>query len=300
MMIIVCTVLVVVLLCILFRHLHFIWQIKDINRQIEFINTHQTNMIVSGEYGNGCINDLINNINYLSKQCSKFKAECLANEDKIKETVTNISHDIRTPLTSLSGYFQLMCQCGTMTEQKEYSKIIMKQISTLEKMLEELFTYAKLSNKSYQTPLDRCCVNQILRDTIFGFYNDFKKANITPDCSIPEVPIYAFVNDVALRRVFQNILKNVIEHGEKAVGISMQQKNREIEVVFYNHISSDTKIDVERIFERFYKSDLARTSKSTGLGLSIAKELLTRMNGEISASIEDSIFKIIVRLEIVK
>ncbi len=295
----VCVVLAVILLCVLFRHLYLIWQIKNINGQIEFINTHQTNMIVSGEYGNGCINDLINNINQLSKQCSMLKAECLANEDNIKETVTNISHDIRTPLTSLSGYFQLLCQCDTLAEQKKYFNIIKQQISTLEEMLEELFTYAKLRNKSYEMSLTECCINQILRDTVFGFYNDFRKANITPACSIPEVPVYAFVNDVALRRVFQNILKNVIEHGEKAVGISMQQKDEKIEIAFYNNILSTTKIDVDKIFERFYKNDAARTSSSTGLGLSISKELLNRMNGEIFAIVDNNIFKIVVKLGIV-
>lgn len=294
----VCVTLAVVLLCILFRHLYMVWQIKSINRQIEFINTHQTNMIVSGEYSNGCMNDLINNINHLSNQCSMFKAECLANEDNIKKTVTNISHDIRTPLTSLSGYFQLLCQCDTLAEQKEYFPIINQQISALEEMLEELFTYAKLFHKSYEISLTKCCINQILRDTVFGFYNDLKKANITPDCSIPEVPIYAVVNDVALRRVFQNILKNVIEHGEKEVGISMLQKDEKIEITFYNDILSTTKIDADKIFEHFYKSDEARTSSSTGLGLSIAKELLNRMDGEIFAIVDNNIFKIIVKLQV--
>lgn len=185
-----------------------------------------------------------------------------------------------------------------LAEQKEYFKIIKQQIFTLEEMLEELFTYAKLLNKSYEISLTECCVNQILRDTVFGFYNDLKKANITPACSIPEAPIYAFVNDVALRRVFQNILKNVIEHGEKAVGISMEQKDKKIEITFFNNILSATKIDTDKIFERFYKNDGARTSSSTGLGLSISKELLNRMNGDIFAVVDNNIFKIVVKLEI--
>ncbi len=290
--------LAIILLCISFRHLHLVLQIKSINRQIEFINTHRTNMIVAGEYGNGCLNDLINNINDLSKQCSILKAKCLANEDHIKETVTNMSHDIRTPLTSLSGYFQLLCQCDTLAEQKEYVKIIKQQISALEDMLEELFTYAKLLNESYEMPLTECCINQILRDTVFGFYNDFKKADIIPACSIPEAPIYALVNDAALRRVFRNILKNVIEHGEKAVGISMTQEDEKIQIIFYNNILPATKIDTDKIFERFYKSDAARTSSSTGLGLSISKELLNRMNGEIAAVVDNNTFTITIELNI--
>ena len=149
-MVFVCIVLVVILVFVLVRHLHFVWQIKSINEQIEFINTHETNKIVTGEYRNGSITDLINNINALSRQCSILKTQCLTNESNMKETITNISHDIRTPLTSLSGYFQLMCQCNSSAEREKYSKIISQQISILQEMLEELFTYAKLSSQSYE------------------------------------------------------------------------------------------------------------------------------------------------------
>lgn len=123
-MVFVCIVLAVILVFVLVRHLHFVWQIKSINEQIEFINTHETNKIVTGEYRNGSITDLINNINALSRQCSILKTQCLTNESNMKETITNISHDIRTPLTSLSGYFQLMCQCNSSAEREKYSKLL--------------------------------------------------------------------------------------------------------------------------------------------------------------------------------
>ena len=171
-MVVVCIVLAVILVFVLVRHLHFVWQIKSINEQIEFINTHETNKIVTGEYRNGSITDLINNINALSRQCSILKTQCLTNESNMKETITNISHDIRTPLTSLSGYFQLMCQCNSSAEREKYLKIISQQISILQEMLEELFTYAKLSSQSYEITSEKCCINQILRDMVLSFYQE--------------------------------------------------------------------------------------------------------------------------------
>lgn len=296
-MVFVCIVLAVILVFVLVRHLHFVWQIKSINEQIEFINTHETNKIVTGEYRNGSITDLINNINALSRQCSILKTQCLTNESNMKETITNISHDIRTPLTSLSGYFQLMCQCNSSAEREKYSKIISQQISILQEMLEELFTYAKLSSQSYEITSEKCCINQILRDMVLSFYHEFKNANITPDISIPEKPIYIWANDMALRRVFQNVLKNVIEHGGKFVCISLIEMNSVIEITFHNDIFHDTDIDTARVFDRFYKSDIAKSSLSTGLGLSIAKELLDKMNGDISANVNDNIFEIVIKLE---
>ncbi len=296
-MLVVCIVLVMALVYMILKHFHFIWQIQNINRQIEFINTHETNKIVSGEYGRGCITDLINNINALSEQCSMFKAKSITNENNMKETITNISHDIRTPLTSLSGYFQLLCQCDTVSEREHYSKIIKQQMAILEEMLEALFTYARLSNESYEMPLTKCHINKILRDAIFSFYNDFKKANITPEISIPEKPIYIVSNDMALKRIFQNMLKNVLEHGEKCVSITMKQNNGEIEIVFSNDIANDAKIDTSQIFNRFYKADTARSSSSTGLGLAIAKELLNRINGSIFAAVSNNRFEIVIKIK---
>ena len=250
-MVFVCIVLAVILVFVLVRHLHFFWQIKSINEQIEFINTHETNKIVTGEYRNGSITDLINNINALSRQCSILKTQCLTNESNMKETITNISHDIRTPLTSLSGYFQLMCQYNSSAEREKYSKIISQQISILQEMLEELFTYAKLSSQSYEITSEKCCINQILRDMVLSFYQEFKNANITPDISISEKPIYIWANDMASRRVFQNVLKNVIEHGGKFVCISLIEMNSVIEITFHNDILHDTDIDTARVFDRF-------------------------------------------------
>lgn len=296
-MLFVCIVLAIALLYLVLKHLHFIWQIRNINNQIAFINTHKTNKIVSGEYNKGCINDLINYINALLEQCSMLQSKCITNEQNIKDTITNISHDIRTPLTSLSGYFQLMCQCDDTPEREKYEKTIKQQVTTLEEMLEELFTYAKLFNESYEIPLTKCHINQILRDAVFGFYYDFKKANIVPEVSIPEKPTYIVANDIALKRVLQNVLKNVMEHGRSYVGVIMQETSKEVEIIFLNDISEDDVIDTSQIFDRFYKADMARSSTSTGLGLAIAKELLNKMNSSISAVVKDSRFEIVVKLK---
>ena len=123
-MLVVCIVLAAAVICLGLRQWHVSWQIKNINHQITFMNTHKTNKIVTGEYGRGAVTELINNINTLSRQCDALQAKCIADEDNIRETITNISHDIRTPLTSLSGYFQLLCQCDDRSEKEKYEKII--------------------------------------------------------------------------------------------------------------------------------------------------------------------------------
>lgn len=296
----ICIVLAAAVVCLGFRQWHVCWQIKNINRQITFMNTHKTNKIVTGEYGGGAVTELINNINALSEQCDALQAKCMADEDNIRETITNISHDIRTPLTSLSGYFQLLCQCDDASEKEKYEKIIRQQITALEEMLEELFTYAKLFNESYELALTKCQINQILRDAVFGFYYDFKRAGIVPEISIPEKPIYLSGNEMALKRVFLNVLKNAMEHGRKYIRVFMRETQEMVEVTFVNDISEGDVIDTSRIFDRFYKADMARSASSTGLGLAIAKELLNKMNSSISARVNGNCFEIVMKFEKMK
>ena len=272
-------------------------QVKDICRQLAFLMKHDSNMLIHREFDLGGIGMLSDRLNDLLELRRKEKQYYQEKETLIADTYTNLSHDIRTPLTSLDGYFQLMEACENVEEQRRYLNIIHERIHSLNEMLEELFTYAKLSSQSYEITSEKCCINQILRDMVLSFYQEFKNANITPDISIPEKPIYIWANDMALRRVFQNVLKNVIEHGGKFVCISLIEMNSVIEITFHNDILHDTDIDTARVFDRFYKSDIARSSLSTGLGLSIAKELLDKMNGDISANVNDNIFEIVIKLE---
>ena len=206
--------------------------------------------------------------------------------------LANMSHDIRTPLTSLDGYFQLMEECENVEDQRRYLNIIHERIHSLNEMLEELFTFTKLKNESYSLELTPCCINRILKETVFSYYDDWVRRGIQPDIQITEELLSIAGNKQGLHRVIQNVIKNGLDHGEKKISIVLERKQERAVLRISNQVIHSEQIDIEHVFDRFYKADVARSKTSTGLGLSIAKELVKRMNGEISAKTEKNEFAI--------
>ncbi len=271
-------------------------QVKDICRQLRFLREHETNMLLTKEMNGGGIEELTELLNDLLKERKKERSDYLRKERMIADTYTNLSHDIRTPLTSLDGYFQLLESAEHEADRKRYLRIIQERIYSLKEMLEELFTYTKLQNETYELSLKRVNVNHILKEAVFSYYDNWTAQGITPKFDITEKPLYIQGNSQALRRVIQNIIKNGLDHGNKEIEILLCQKEKVAELVFKNHVDDGQKIDVTRIFDRFYKADEARSKNSTGLGLSIAKGFIERMNGEIQAESEEHLFTVKVRL----
>ena len=236
-------------------------QVKDICRQLAFLMKHDSKMLIQREFDLGGIGTLSDRLNELLELQRKEKQRYQEKEALIADTYTNLSHDIRTPLTSLDGYFQLMEECENVEDQRRYLNIIHERIHSLNEMLEELFMFTKLKNESYSLELTPCCINRILKETVFSYYDDWVRRGIQPDIQITEELLSIAGNKQGLHRVIQNVIKNGLEH----------------------------------VFDRFYKADVARSKTSTGLGLSIAKELVKRMNGEISAKTEKNEFIIEMR-----
>lgn len=166
-------------------------------------------------------------------------------------------------------------------------------------MLEELFTFTKLKNDSYKLELTDCCMNRILKEAVFSYYDEWKKQGICPDISITEEMLYISGNKQGLRRVIQNVIKNGLDHGEKNISIKLTREDNHAVLKISNYTEHPENIDLSHVFERFYKADVARGRASTGLGLSIAKELVERMNGDISARIKGNDFIIEIKVLLV-
>lgn len=265
-------------------------QIRDICRQLSFLEKKDSNMLVTTSFPAKSITELARKLNVFLNIRKKERKAYLRKEKNISDIYTNISHDIRTPLTSLDGYFQLLEQAENEEEQKRYAGIIQERIGSLKDMLEELFEYTKLENTSYQLELTDCCVNRVLKNTVFSYYEEWEKMGICAQFDITDEPLYINGNEQALRRIIQNIIKNALVHGKERICITLHSHQEEIELKISNEVENAEQIDVERVFERFYKAEKARSRNSTGLGLSIAGELAVRMNGRIEASVEKNMF----------
>ena len=260
-------------------------QVKDICRQLSFLMKHDSNMLITREMDFGGIGELADVLNEWLELKRREKKEYLKKEEMISDTYTNLSHDIRTPLTSLDGYFQLMETCEDQEEQRRYMKIIQERIGSLKEMLEELFTFTKLKNDSFHLEMSSCCINKILKDTIFSYYDEWTGRGIEPEIQITDKLLFMNGNEQGIQRIFQNIIKNGLDHGKDRIGIRLCRKEGMLCLKINNQTDHPEKIDISRVFERFYKSDGARSRTSSGLGLSIARELAVRMGGKMEAGI---------------
>lgn len=275
-------------------------QVRDICRQLAFLMKHDSNMLINREFDMGGIGTLSDRLNEFLELRRKEKQHYQEKETLIADTYTNLSHDIRTPLTSLDGYFQLMEECENVEDQKRYLNIIHERIHSLNEMLEELFTFTKLKNESYNLELMPCCINRILKETVFSYYDDWVRMEIQPDIRITEEQLHIYGNRQGVNRVIQNVIKNGLDHGEKKISIVLERDQDRAALRIGNQVTHPEQIDVEHVFDRFYKADAARSKTSTGLGLSIAREFVKRMNGEIGAKIEENEFIVEMSFPIVK
>jgi signal transduction histidine kinase len=267
-------------------------QIVSICRQIHYINKEKSNLLLTRDIATKEFDELIEEIN---KMMIKLRDDrnIIENKDKeLKETITNISHDIRTPLTSLNGYFELLRNTDNEEDRERYYNIIKDRINSLKDMLEQLFTYLKLQNGEYKFEMEEIDVCKELTSILVGFYGEFKKCGIEPIINIPDEKVIKELNQLAFRRVFENIVKNSLEHGKSYFELTMENNDDNVIITVKNDINDVDDIQIDKVFNRFYKADKSRNQTSSGLGLAVAHDMVEKMNGIIKAEIEDDLFAI--------
>ncbi len=267
-------------------------QVKNTCRHLAFMEKNKTNLRLRGELDFRELNELADSVNQLLDDSDRLKHEVLQSGQELKDAITSISHDIRTPLTSLDGYFHLLSEAQTDEEREQYISVIRGRIDTLSCMLEELFTYTKLQNEQYSITLSKIDIKKCVLDTLFSFYNDIEERGITPEIDICEERVSIIGNTEAMGRIVQNIVKNALEHGSGELRISFGRSDGNVVFVCENSVDSPESIDISQVFRRFYRSDEARTKSSTGLGLAIAKGLAEKQGGTLTADLDGNMFRI--------
>lgn len=275
-------------------------QVRNICKQLVFRREKNSNLRITSELDMCGLKELTDILNEQLESQRKERVKYQKKEKLITDTYTSLSHDIRTPLTSLDGYVQLLVSSDSKGEQKHYLSVITNRINSLKEMLEELFLFTKLGSDSYELKLSCCDLNHIVKDTIFSYYDEWKARGIEPELYLPEDMVTILGNEQALSRTIQNVLKNALVHGEDNLRIRMYVlENRQVvRLEISNSCKNRQSIDISRVFERFYRADEMRTMNSTGLGLPIAKELVLRMNGTIEAMMQGKEFVIVMEFPI--
>lgn len=229
------------------------------------------------------------------KNLDRERNEYLDGNRKVAEAVTGISHDIRTPLTAINSYLDLMADEKDEALKAQYLERIKSRTLSLSDLADELFKYSTSTDPErypVQTenivsePIDIC---RVLEECILSFYAGFKKRGIEPDIEIPDEPVFVLCDKKSANRIFENIIGNAIKYANNDLKVKLDPKGQ---VIFSNPAPDLTPVSAAKLFDRYFTVNEGHAS--TGLGFSIAKELITRNNGTIEADLKDGILMITV------
>jgi signal transduction histidine kinase len=260
-------------------------------RQLQFVREQDSCLLVSVNVEHFGELKLAEEINRTLEDVRERKHELSEKEKLIADAYANLSHDIRTPLTSLDGYVQLLRDATTPEEQARYTAIIRERIETLKELLEDLFTFTKLKNGKYEPELGIISLRSVTAETVLSYYDVWKEAGVDPEIDLTEEVLPILGNELAVKRILQNITKNAMVHGHKSIFVTLRKRDeRTAEVVIANPVEHPEEIEISRVFEQFYTADRYHQQASSGLGLAIAKEFTERMNGTIGASLDGNRF----------
>lgn len=211
-------------------------------------------------------------------------------DQELKDAVTNISHDLRTPLTAICGYLDLLEGCNDPEQMRRCLAVIRERTDAMKALTEELFRYSVTVTTSEELKLEPLSLTTALETSLAAFYGVLTERGITPRIKMPEQPVVCKLDRNAVRRVLNNILGNAAKYSDGDLTVLLQEDGV---LIFENSAHRLTDLDAQRLFHRFYTVESAQGS--TGLGLAIAKQLTEKMGGQITAGVTDG--RLHVRLE---
>jgi len=239
-----------------------------------------TNTLITLSTRDRAVRNLASTLNQELRTLRQLRWRYQSGTDRLHESVTNISHDLRTPLTVICGYLELLESQPHTDQSLHYLTILKNRSNVMHQLIEELFSYTLILG-SNEKLTENISVNAILEETIASFYPQLAEVGIEPEIHIPETKVIRPLNRNDLSRIFSNLLSNAVKYSDGDLIIRLEENGT---LHFSNHASSLDSVQVGRLFDRYYTLEAAR--KSTGLGLSIARTLLEQMGGRIEAAYE--------------
>ena len=232
---------------------------------------------------------LVAEVNLIFDSKQKVMAEKKKTEEELRASIANMSHDLRTPLTSIMGYLQMVrLENVSENDKKEYMGIVEKRTKSLQQLISSFYDLSRIEGNEYNFDYKKINLSNILCENIALFYNDFINNNIEPIIEIDENIKEIISDESAISRIFSNLIGNMIKHGENFVKIGLNQKDDVIITEFINKATDLTQENVDKLFERFYTVDKSRSDRNTGLGLYITKVLVEKLGYNINANLRDN------------
>lgn len=250
-----------------------------------------TNTLIDISTRDPYMRKLAADINVQLRLLRQQRHKYLTGDRELKEAVTNISHDLRTPLTAICGYLDLLDKEDKSENTSRYLSLIGNRVEAMKQLTEELFRYSVILSTG-ELVLEPVCVNGVLEESIATFYGVLTNRGIQPEIHITENRIERQLNRESLGRVFSNILNNALKYSDGDLSITLRDNG---EIIFSNTASGLSEVQVGKLFDRFFTVEAARNSN--GLGLAISKTLIEQMGGSISAELVNKKLIIHIRFQ---
>ena len=244
------------------------------------------------------LKDQARDLNHIRDGLNNAVDERLKSERLRTELITNVSHDIKTPLTSIVNYVDLLQKEEPKTEkQQEYLEVLSRQSGKLKKLIEDLIEASKASTGNLTVELQPCDLGILLDQTAGEYGEKLEKAGLELVLQKPDTPVTVLADGRHLWRVFDNLLNNVVKYAQSGtrVYLSLQEQGGEARVTFRNISREPLNISAEELTERFVQGDISRHSDGNGLGLAIAMSLMRLQKGDLKIDLDGDLFKVTLR-----
>ncbi len=240
------------------------------------------------------------NLNSIRDGMSRAVEERMKSEHFKTELITNVSHDIKTPLTSIINYVDLLEKEELHNEAaEEYLEVLKRQSARLKKLIEDLIEASKASTGNLSVTMEKLDAGVFLTQTVGEFEEKLASADLELKIQKPDRPVYIMADSRHFWRVIDNLMNNICKYAQPRtrVYINIEEKERKIMLIFRNTSSRELNVKSDELMERFVRGDSARNTEGNGLGLSIAASLMDLMHGDFTLKIDGDLFKVILTFE---
>ena len=292
MFLIVILIVVVLALIVKLASLHF--QIHRMTMQLEKFIRGESRKKLDISLSNRQLEGLAEKINESIRTEEQLRIKGLRQDKSFRENITNISHDLRTPLTSVIGYLLLSENEHDDDRKQKFNAIAIQKALLLQSLIDYFFELSLIDSDAHHTDKIPIDINKLLQDEILAAYADFEGRKITPSISLPNRPVMIAGDMLAMERIIGNLISNAISYTTDFISFGLEERNDFAVLSVKNASPPLSKQEQEALFQRFYRGGSNRTSGHAGLGLYIVKTLTEKMDGQIETSYSEGVLSIML------